>query len=163
MVRDMVQKLMQKTETLQRVPGLFFQCHWHFQLFPIHVIQWLTSAGAFWQTFSTCPAYPVNFGNSQHCKGFECEVKISNNDTRRKCRFFSGKCYVKHMKAAIWLGKKANEMSQKAVAKLTFSFLAFKLAALHKKVPYCLSRCHTKRRMGARGRARTSFCMTPTF
>ncbi len=31
------------------------------------------------------------------------------------------------------------------------------------KAPYGLSRCHTKRRTGARGRARPSFGMTPTF
>ena len=38
-------------------------------------------------------------------------------------------------------------------------------AALRKKVPNVLSRCHTstKRRTGARGRARLSFGMTPTF
>ncbi len=36
-------------------------------------------------------------------------------------------------------------------------------AALPKKVPNVLSRCHTKRRMGAQGRARPSFGMTPTF
>ncbi len=36
-------------------------------------------------------------------------------------------------------------------------------AALHKKVPNVLSRCHTKRRTGARGRAPPSFGMTPTF
>ena len=35
--------------------------------------------------------------------------------------------------------------------------------AIRKKVPYGLSRCHTKRRTGARGRARPSFGMTPTF
>ena len=31
------------------------------------------------------------------------------------------------------------------------------------KGPYGLSRCHTKRRMGARGRAHLSFVMTPNF
>ncbi len=31
------------------------------------------------------------------------------------------------------------------------------------KIPYVLSRCHTKRRTDARGRARPSFGMTPTF
>ncbi len=34
-------------------------------------------------------------------------------------------------------------------------------AALHEKVPNVLSRCHTKRRTGARGHARPSFGMTP--
>ncbi len=38
-----------------------------------------------------------------------------------------------------------------------------KWVRLHKKVPYGLSRCHTKRRTGARGRACPSFGMTPTF
>ncbi len=36
-------------------------------------------------------------------------------------------------------------------------------AALREKVPNVLSRCHTKIRTGARGRARPSFGMTPTF
>ncbi len=36
-------------------------------------------------------------------------------------------------------------------------------AALREKVPNVLSRCHTKRRTGARGRDRPSFGMTPTF
>ncbi len=36
-------------------------------------------------------------------------------------------------------------------------------AALREKVPKFLSRCHTKRRTGAQGRARPSFGMTPTF
>ena len=35
-------------------------------------------------------------------------------------------------------------------------------AASHKKVPNVLSRCHTKRRMGARGRAHPSYGMTTT-
>ena len=35
--------------------------------------------------------------------------------------------------------------------------------ASRKKVPNCLSRCHTKRRTDARGCARPSFGMTPTF
>ncbi len=35
--------------------------------------------------------------------------------------------------------------------------------ALHEKVPNVLSRCHTKRRTGARGRARPSFGIIPTF
>ena len=34
---------------------------------------------------------------------------------------------------------------------------------LHEKVPNGPSRCHTKRRMGARGCAHPSFGMTPTF
>ncbi len=38
-----------------------------------------------------------------------------------------------------------------------------KWVALRKKVPNVLSRCHTKRRKGTRGRARPSFGMTPTF
>ncbi len=33
----------------------------------------------------------------------------------------------------------------------------------HENVPKGLSRCHTKRRTGARGRARPSYGMTPTF
>ena len=36
-------------------------------------------------------------------------------------------------------------------------------APLCEKVPDVLSRCHTKRRTGARCRARPSFGMTPTF
>ena len=36
-------------------------------------------------------------------------------------------------------------------------------AALRKNVPNVLSCCHTKIRTGARGRARPSFGMTPTF
>ena len=36
-------------------------------------------------------------------------------------------------------------------------------AALREKVSNGLSRCHTKRRTGALGRARPSFGMTPTF
>ena len=36
-------------------------------------------------------------------------------------------------------------------------------AALRENVPNVLSRCHTKRKMGARGRARPSFGMTLTF
>ena len=36
-------------------------------------------------------------------------------------------------------------------------------AALREKVPNVLSHCHTKRRTGARGRARPSFGMTPTY
>ncbi len=36
-------------------------------------------------------------------------------------------------------------------------------AALREKVPNVLSRCHTKRRTGARGRDRPFFGMTPTF
>ncbi len=35
-------------------------------------------------------------------------------------------------------------------------------AELREKVPNVLSRCHTKRRAGARGRTRPSFGMTPT-
>ncbi len=38
-----------------------------------------------------------------------------------------------------------------------------KWAAVCEKVPYGLSRSHTKRRTGARGCARPSFGMTPTF
>ncbi len=38
-----------------------------------------------------------------------------------------------------------------------------KWAAPRKKVPNVLSRCHTKRRTGAWGRASPSFGMTPTF
>ncbi len=41
--------------------------------------------------------------------------------------------------------------------------IVFTWAALHEKVPNVLSRCHTKRRTGARGRARPTFGMTPTF
>ncbi len=41
--------------------------------------------------------------------------------------------------------------------------LIIKWAELSKKVPNVLSRCHTKRRTGARGRARPSFGMKPTF
>ena len=36
-------------------------------------------------------------------------------------------------------------------------------AALREKVPNVFSRCRTKRRTGANGRARPSFGMTPTF
>ncbi len=36
-------------------------------------------------------------------------------------------------------------------------------ASLCEKVPNVLSPCHTKRRMGVRGRAHRSFGMTPTF
>ncbi len=35
--------------------------------------------------------------------------------------------------------------------------------ALREQVPNVLSRYHTKRRTGARGRARASFGMTPTY
>ncbi len=35
--------------------------------------------------------------------------------------------------------------------------------ASREKVPNVLSQCHTKRSMGVRGRAHTSFGMTPTF
>ncbi len=37
----------------------------------------------------------------------------------------------------------------------------FRWVALREKVPDVLSCCHTKRRTGARGRARPSFGMTP--
>ena len=36
-------------------------------------------------------------------------------------------------------------------------------AASREKVPYGLSQCHTKRRMGARGHTHPSFGVTPTF
>ncbi len=41
-------------------------------------------------------------------------------------------------------------------------FSADRWAVLCEKVPNVLSRCHTKRRTGARGRAHPSFGMTPT-
>ncbi len=39
----------------------------------------------------------------------------------------------------------------------------YRWAALREKIPYVLSRCHTKGRMGACGRAHLSFGMIPTF
>ena len=51
------------------------------------------------------------------------------------------------------------------IAKALVNIRERSLIGLHfaKKVPNVLSRCHTKRRTGARGRARPSFGMTPTF
>ncbi len=49
-------------------------------------------------------------------------------------------------------------------SKNCYSWISFhKWAAWSEKVPNVLSRCHTKKRTGARGRARPSFGMTPTF